>query len=219
MTMFSQDTIDFLADLRANNTRDWFEENRGTYHAAVRDPARAFAAELSLRLGECGHGEVSSKIFRINRDLRFSKDKTPYNTHAHMAFRPAEAGPDGPVWMVGLEPGRLSLGAGVMGFTPRQIAAWRESVAGPAGEMLQRDLDHLLTRGASLSDPDLARVPKPYSPDHPRADLLRRKGLVVWRHSKEPQMACGADGPARCADQLKGFAPVMIWLKQIIQAA
>jgi len=219
MTMFSQDTIDFLSNLRANNTRDWFEENRSTYHAAVRDPAKAFAAALSELLMARGQGEVSPKIFRINRDLRFSKDKTPYNTHVHMAFRPANAGPAGPVWMVGLEPGKLSLGAGIMGFTAGQLETWRKSVAGPAGEMLQRDLDHLLKRGASMSNPDLVRVPKPHAADHPRSHLLRRKGLVIWSHTDDPQMVLGPEGPARCADRLKDFAPVMIWLSETLWAA
>lgn len=217
MTMFSQDTIDFLAALRATNTRGWFEENRSAYHATVRDPAQAFAGTLSHLLEESSRGPVASKIFRINRDLRFSKDKTPYNAHVHIAFQPGGAGPDGPAWMVGLEPGKLSLGAGIMRFTPRQLAAWRESVAGPAGAVLQRDLDHLVDRECSLSEPDLVRVPKPFAADHPRGDLLRRKGLVVWWHTEDTRMAYGPEGPARCQEQLQACAPIMIWLSETIQ--
>ncbi|PUB09782.1 uncharacterized protein (TIGR02453 family) [Yoonia sediminilitoris] len=218
MTMFSHDTIDFLAALRANNSRAWFEGNRGAYHDAVRDAARDFAETLSSLLEMHGHGPVTPKIFRINRDLRFSKDKTPYNAHVHIAFRPADAGPDGPAWMVGLEPGKLTLGAGIMQFAPSQLDAWRESVAGPAGAQLQRDLDNLRKRGCSLSDPDLVRVPKPYEKDHPRADLLRRKGLVVWWHTDDTHMAFGPEGPARCQEKLQTFAAVMVWLGQTLQA-
>ncbi|WP_413717296.1 DUF2461 domain-containing protein [Silicimonas sp. MF1-12-2] len=216
--MFSQDTIDFLAALRANNSRDWFEDNRKTYHAAVREPAREFAEALSELLEAWGQGPVTPKIFRINRDLRFSKDKTPYNTYVHMAFRPSVSGPDGPALMVGLEPGRLTLGAGIMRFGPRQLETWRETVAGPAGAMLQRDLDHLLERGASLSEPDLVRVPRPFAGDHPRSDLLRRKGMVVWRHTLATNMAYGPEGPARCQERLKAFSPIMIWLSETMHA-
>lgn len=214
MTMFSQDTIDFLAALRANNTRDWFEENRSAYHAAVRDPAQEFAETLSRLLEESSRDPVASKIFRINRDLRFSKDKTPYNAHVHIGFQPAGAGPDGPAWMVGLEPGKLTLGAGIMRFTPRQLEVWRESVAGPAGALLQRDLDHLLRRGSSLSDPDLVRVPRPFPEGHSRGDLLRRKGLVVWWRTEDTRMAFGPEGPTRCKEQLQAFTPTMIWLRK-----
>ena len=219
MTMFSQQTIDFLAALRANNNREWFEDNRGAYHVAVRDAARDFAETLSSLLEAHGQGPVTPKIFRINRDLRFSKDKTPYNAHVHLAFRPAEAGPGGPAWMVGLEPRRLTLGAGIMQFAPRQLEAWRQSVAGPAGAMLQRDLDHLLNRGSNLTEPELVRVPKPYEQGHPRSDLLRRKGLVVWWHTDDPEMAFGPEGAARCREKLQAFAPIMIWLDQTMQAA
>ena len=218
MTMFSQDTIDFLAALRANNSRDWFEKNRSAYHATVRDPAQAFARTLCRLLEESGHDPVASRIFRINRDLRFSKDKTPYNAHVHIGFQPGGAGPDGPAWQVGLEPGKLSLGAGILRFTPRQIEAWRESVAGPAGALLQRDLDHLLRRGFSLTDPDLVRVPKPYPVDHSRGDLLRRKGLVVWWHTKDTPMTFGPEGPTRCKEQLEACAPIMIWLSETMHA-
>lgn len=218
MTMFSQNTLDFLGALRGNNTRDWFEENRTTYHAAVRDPAREFAETLSLLLEECELGPVGSKIFRINRDLRFSKDKTPYNTHVHIGFQPAGAGPEGPAWMIGLEPGKLTFGAGIMQFTPRQLGLWRESVAGPAGAMLQRDLDHLLDRGGSLSEPDLVRVPKPFAADHPRDDMLRRKGLTVWRHTEKTGMAFGPEGPTKCKEQLEAFTPIMIWLRETMHA-
>lgn len=218
MTMFSQDTINFLTGLRANNSREWFDENRDTYNVAVRDAARDFGKTLSSLLEAEGHGPVTRKIFRINRDMRFSKDKTPYNAHVHMAFRLAEAGPDGPAWMVGLQPGKLTFGAGIMQFAPRQLEAWRESVASPAGAMLQRDLDHLLKRGCSLSDPDLVRVPRPFEKDHPRSDLLRRKGLVVWWQTDDTQMAFGPQGPARCREKLQAFAPVMIWLGQTLRA-
>jgi uncharacterized protein (TIGR02453 family) len=219
MTTFSQDTINFLTGLRANNSREWFDENRDTYHVAVRDAARDFGETLSSLLEAQGQGPVTPKIFRINRDLRFSMEKTPYNAHVHMALRPADAGPDGPAWMFGLEPGKLTLGAGIMQFAPRQLEAWRESVAGPAGAMLQRDLDHLLKRGSSLTYPDLVRVPRPFEQDHPRRDLLRRKGLVVWWHTDDTQMAFGPEAPARCQEKLQAFAPVMIWLGQILQAA
>lgn len=217
MTMFSKETVAFLTALRENNNRDWFEDNRARFHAVVRDPAQDFAAELSRLLEVRGKRQITARIFRTHRDLRFSKDKTPYNTHVHISFLPADAPPEAPACMVGLEPGKLTLGAGMLRFTPRQLERWREGVAGPRGAELQDMTDVLLGRGCSLPEPELARVPKPYAQDHPHGDLLRRKGFAIWWHSEDTELSYGPDGPERCLEKLASFEPVTDWLIATVQ--
>src|SRR4051794_41802538 len=81
----------FLAGLREHNDRDWFNAHKATYESAVKGPAEALLAYLEPELAALTGGPVSGKIFRIHRDVRFSKDKRPYNAHLHIAF-PARGG-------------------------------------------------------------------------------------------------------------------------------
>lgn len=219
MSGFSAESVAFLAALRDRNDREWFEANRDVYDRAVRDAARDFAAALEVELAAALGQACESRIFRINRDLRFSRDKTPYHTHVHMSFWPSAAGASGPVWMLGLEPGKLTVGAGTMRFAPAQLQRWRDSVSGPAGADLSQRLDRLATAaGARLSEAALVRVPAPYPNDHVRADLLRRKGIVVWRDLEGPERAYGAAGPGRCRSALLDFEPVVEWLRSHVAA-
>ena len=85
--LFSPETLKFLRALKKNNTRDWFHENKAWYEAAWKTPANAFIEAMCFRLQAETDTEHSAKLFRIHRDIRFSKDKTPYNSHLHILFR------------------------------------------------------------------------------------------------------------------------------------
>ena len=214
MNWFSADTVAFLADLAAHNDRDWFEARREAYVTAVRDPARGFADALARGMTAVLGFPHAGKVYRINRDLRFSKDRTPYNTHVHITVWPQDTGAQGPTWMVGLEPGRLTLGAGIMGFSPAQLRAWRAAAVDRDGGELSGALSDLAEDGVRVSQPELKRVPAPYEDGHALAGLLRRKSLTVWR-DVEPTATCfGEAGPGNCADLLAAFVPVMVWLRR-----
>lgn len=92
MTHFSDDFLPFLRELAANNNRDWFNENRKRYEGQVREPWKAFVAQVIAVMGEIDSDmaevPVSKVTFRINRDVRFSKDKTPYNSHVSAGISP-----------------------------------------------------------------------------------------------------------------------------------
>ena len=86
------DTQAFLRDLRANNDRDWFNAHKATYERVYKAPAEAFVAELRPRLEALAGVTLGGKVFRIHRDVRFSKDKSPYNTHLHIGFQHQRSG-------------------------------------------------------------------------------------------------------------------------------
>ena len=144
------------------------------------------------------------RIFRIHRDVRFTKDKTPYNAHLQFSLSPdggCRAG--GPVWRFGLDPNGLPLGAGILVFSPAQLAQWRECGTGEEGAAIEAPLSKLTNEGARrLSNPELKPVPAPLSAEHPREAQLRRKGLSAWRDLSDPAIAFGTGGPARCAAEL-----------------
>ena len=106
-------TVEFLAALRSHNDRDWFAAHKADYEDHLKYPAEQFAAALASELAAATGKPHDYRIFRIHRDVRFAKDKTPYSAHLHISLSP-EGGcrEGGPVWMFGLDPDGLNLGAG-----------------------------------------------------------------------------------------------------------
>lgn len=172
-TLF-EDAHSFLTDLSENNNREWFQDHKTQYDTQIKRPAERFMADVTTWLSDQIGTTPKAKLFRPHRDVRFSKDKTPYHTHLHVLWTLA----DGRGWMMGISPTYATAGSGIMGFEKGQIDAYRAAIDRDAGA----ELETILTTGDwRLDDPELKRVPAPYSPDHPRAELLRRKSLVVWR--------------------------------------
>ena len=167
-----------LSDLARDNSRPNWERLRPRYEADLKAPALDLLDALAARLSAQGFGPVTTKLFRPYRDVRFSKDKTPYHTHLHMLWSLSE-GPNAPGLFYGISPDYVSLGCGAMAFDKEGLTRWRAAVDSDAGA-LSRLLDGLLGSGHRLGDAHLKRVPAPYPQDHPRADLLRRKGFAVW---------------------------------------
>ena len=207
---FPPTAMRFLADLTANNDRDWFAAHRDAYEATIRQPGEAFVEAMAPRLSAIAGQPMSGKIFRIHRDVRFSKDKRPYNTHLHVAFLPATgAGPTGSGFYLGLEPDRLVLGAGCFEFGER-LDAYRAAAADD--EVLADILAGLAADSYRLSDPELKRVPAPYPANHPHADLLRRKSVTAWRDTDDRRLIETAAVMDLCGETFARLTPLHRWL-------
>ncbi len=169
----------FFTDLGANNTREWFTEHKQRYQDDVRKPAELLCDLLAEDLSRDLDQKLAPKLFRIHRDVRFSKDKTPYKEHLHMMWRPVG---DGPVWFFGAAPDYLIVGCGKMQMDKPMLDRFRAAVDRD-GAALQAALDKIATiPGAKVGDAGAAplkRAPKPFAADHPQADLLKRKALTV----------------------------------------
>ena len=210
-TGFTQKTVDFLSSLRDNNTKDWFAAHRADYETFVKQPAAEFSESLQEQLAELTGIEHGAKILRIFRDLRFSKDKTPYNTFVRMALYP-DTGGTPPAWMFGIDPDGVTIGVGIMQFEKPQLESYRNLVAGASGEALQATLDSLEPLGVRCSEPELKRVPRGFDAEHPRAEHLRRKGLVVWSDLGKPRQGLGRSGIERSMSRYEKLLPVFEWL-------
>ena len=186
---FSPEALSFLSDLKANNTKEWFAANKSTYESYVKEPGKQFAGAMSLALRDATGLDHGSKIFRINRDLRFSKDKTPYNAHLHMAFVPKEQEGQPPMWFFGLSPEKLSLGCGVFQYDKQALVAFRSAMAGPKGAELIQLTTGLRAAGLRVGEPELKRVPPGFDKDHPHGEALRRKGFAAWIDVSDPTFA------------------------------
>ncbi len=205
---FAPDALRFLAELKANNSRDWFAQNRAAYDTFVKAPAKGFAAEMTHALGALTGREHDSKIFRINRDIRFSKDKTPYNAHIHMAFTPRGLTGTPPMWFFGVSPEALSLGCGVFQYDKAGLTAFRTAMAGPQGAELLALSQRLRDAGVRIGEPALKRVPPGFDKDHPHAEALRRKGFSAWIDRDDPGSVTVPGVVARVVEDLAPLLPV-----------
>ncbi len=190
---FTTGTLEFLRDLKQNNKREWFQSKKADYENGVKNPAKAFAIAMEGELERLAGAAQKAKIFRINRDIRFSKDKTPYNTHIHMSWTNRDGEQGGPAFMFGLSPEYCTLGCGVFEFSKPKLETFRGHVAGGAGEKLAEIIGGLEKSGVRISEPDLKRVPSGFPADHRQARFLRHKGIAAWRDLDGPQDAVVAD--------------------------
>lgn len=206
---FPADGTTFLRELAANNNRPWFEANRAKYKSALEAPAKLFLKEMEQALAQRFGEAFTGKIFRQHRDLRFSKDKTPYNTHQRMAFFAEGDGQDAWGFYFSLEPEGFVLGGGVMGFSAPRLENFRQLVineqVGPALESL---LSGLVRDGFRLESSELKRVPAGFDKTHPREALLRRKSLTLWRDFTGHEAIAEGAAVAFCIGMIEDLSPL-----------
>ncbi len=209
--------LEFFEDLEDNNHKAWFDEHRATYLADVKAPMQALLDELEDEFG-------TAKLFRINRDIRFSTDKRPYKTGQGAMI---DRGGKGTLY-VHVDADGLMVGCGAPHLDRDQVLRWREAVAGTAGEELAEIVAGLRRASYTVGtlggegiteDGDLKRVPKPYPPDHPRADLLRLKAIVAARSWARPRWLSTRRTVAEVRKAWTRTAPLADWLDRHVGPA
>ena len=172
------DAQSFYRALAKDNTKAFWEANKPSYDTALKAPALDLMADLSPPLSALSGTPVKAKLFRPHRDVRFSKDKTPYTTYLHMMWQLQSEAPQSPVFFFGIGQDYVTAGAGLMGFEKPMLENWRKLVDLDT-DHIQSIVHDLTEAGYRFRDPALKRVPAPYAKDHPAADLLRMKGVVA----------------------------------------
>ena len=215
---FPEEGVIFLRNLVENNDRDWFNENKSVYKNALEEPAKAFVSEMCARLAELSGEPMSGKIFRIYRDVRFSKDKTPYNTHLRIGFvgRGAKAKAVGASFYFSLEPDKIIFGSGCLQLTKEGLDLYRNAVLDEAtGGALVEALKALTAAGLTTHEPELKKVPRGFDADHPRADLLKHKGVTIWRELAESKELSTPKFTDSALAQFKTMVPLYTWLRDL----
>ena len=203
------DARSFLTELNQNNTRDWFTAHKDRYNATLKRPAILLLDRLSAQLQHKTALPVGTKLFRPHRDVRFSKDKTPYTTHLHMLW---QVGPGG--LFFGISPEYVRLGGGIMAMTRDQLDRWRAAMADDShGAEFHQLCAPLADQGYATEHPELKRVPAPYPKDHPRENLLRRKSMTFWRDLPANEWPLSSTALDRGFDQL---LPIVERLNQFL---
>lgn len=188
MTYFTSRTFAFLRDLADHNDRDWFAENRHRYEAHVKEPAQRFILAMGQDLDRISPHlradprPVGGSLFRIHRDVRFSKDKSPYKNHTGIQFRHA-AGKDAhaPGLYLHIEPRNCFLGMGAWRPASPALKRIRTALVEHPDDWIQATRDPEFTGSLELGGDSLVRGPRGFDPDHPLAEDLKRKDFVAVR--------------------------------------
>jgi uncharacterized protein (TIGR02453 family) len=220
---FTKRALSFFRGLARHNEKPWFEAHRDEYEAGVRQPMRELIEDLDARFAEFAPeigGDPKRSMFRIYRDIRFSKDKSPYKTHAACWFHhlnaartvgaEADAGSAG--YYFHLEPGgRSMIGAGIW-MPPRpQLNKLREAIAkDPKGfDKMARSIP---SRFGGLDDEGaLKRMPRGYAEDHPAAKWLRFQSFTSGRTLTDAQVTSGSLA-SFLAREYEALLPLVRWM-------
>jgi uncharacterized protein (TIGR02453 family) len=220
--MLQQSTIKFLKDLKKNNNRDWFEKNRAVYEAAREDFTRFIQGIIDR------HGKKDPSIknllakdcmFRINRDVRFSKDKSPYKTNFGASInRGGRKAWENAGYYFHLEPGRSFAGGGIWMPEAPRLKEIRQEIDYNFNDFkkiihskkfktvygaLDRSSEYLLTR-----------VPKGYEPTNPAADYLRLKSFVAMVTINDAELITGK-GEAKTLEAFSALQPLIEFFNTI----
>ncbi|WP_229231744.1 DUF2461 domain-containing protein [Sinomonas cyclohexanicum] len=201
---FPAEGTEFYAGLEENNTKEWWTEHKDVYERAVRGPMTALLDELSTEFGE-------AKAFRPYRDVRFSKDKSPYKTHQGGFAQTTE----GTGYYLHLDADGLTVGGGYHSPAPAQIARFRAAVDAPAsGGELQQIVDALRADGYAINGERLKTVPREYAKDHPRGELLKHKSLTAGKAFGTPEWLGTPEALERVRASWTELRPLVEWLTE-----
>jgi len=201
-TGFRPEAIDFLADLAQNNDRGWFQPRKADYERLLKEPMEAFVAALADSLDRHKvplQADPKTSIFRIYRDTRFAKDKSPYKTHLGASF-PWVEGAGGDVSMshtehgngayFHLQPGENFAGGGMWHASKPKLDAFRQAILDDERRVrgALEDKAFLAEFGSVDSHETLKRVPPGFPADHPMADMFRYKDIVFGRRLSDEEV-------------------------------
>ncbi|HKI29301.1 MAG TPA: DUF2461 domain-containing protein [Actinomycetota bacterium] len=178
MRYFDDDALAFLGDLKRHNDRAWFNEHKDRYERSLRQPFLDFISDVGPELRSISSNLVADprpsggSLFRIHRDVRFSRDKSPYKTHAGAHFQLGGKGVHGPGYYLHLEPGGCFVAGGMWMPEPEVLLAIRRRIA---------DEPAAWKKGRGTLDPSeetLKRPPRGFDADHPMIEDIKRKSFT-----------------------------------------
>ena len=224
---FPKEGINFLKDLKENNNRNWFNANKKIYTESLLSPAQSFVSELGEKLSNAlvdirydTKATGSGSIMRIYRDIRFSKDKTPYRTRLGLIFW---EGPgkkmQHPGFHIGISPDMATIHGGMYHFSKEIIPKYRDAVvANDTGVRLEKILAKLKKTGYKIGGVHYKRIPRGYESEHERADLLLHNGLYA-EYSKIPRkLLSSPELVDHCLEHCIAMSSLHNWLVERDQA-
>ncbi|HEV7209712.1 MAG TPA: DUF2461 domain-containing protein [Mycobacteriales bacterium] len=197
---FPDRLLPFYEGLAADNSKAYWSDHKAVYQQCVAEPMQALLDELGPEFGE-------AKFFRPYRDVRFSKDKTPYKTHAA-----AVVGDGSAALYLQLGADGLLIAGGCYHAAADQVQRYRAAVTDPAGAQLAALLDGLRGEGWQVGGDRLKRPPRGSDADHPRAELMRHRTLTASRQDEPSDWLHTAEAIDVVRNRWRALAPLNGWL-------
>ncbi|HYR88846.1 MAG TPA: DUF2461 domain-containing protein [Terriglobia bacterium] len=186
LSTFPKEGLQFLRSLKRNNNREWFQKHKPMYEAHVKKPIQDLVQAIAVEFAQFAPEMVASpkvSVYRIYRDTRFSKDKSPYKTHAAAVFPRAGLGKhEGAAFYLHITPTELLIGGGLYMPSPEDLNAIRSHLAGHPEAFLAIVKGRTFRRlFGTVTGAQLSRIPAGFRPDHPVADYLKHKQFLAGR--------------------------------------
>jgi uncharacterized protein (TIGR02453 family) len=224
---FSKQTIKFFKDLKNNNSKQWFEENREIFDNHVMLDSQLFVAEMGQKLQKIASEIVAipktdKSIFRIYRDVRFSKDKTPYKTHLGILFW---EGPfkkmENPGFYFHIEPSKLFLAVGMHMMPKNLMQIYRESVIHKEhGNTLFKAIKKVEKSGTyKLGWKQYKKTPRGFDENHANAEYLLYGGIGFQYEESLPEIIHSHELIDYVYAKYKDMAPIHAWLREMTERA
>ncbi len=215
-TTIKKETLQFLKELKKNNERGWFDKNKDKFVAASEN----FIQFVQVLIDEVARFDKSvagldakKSVFRIYRDIRFSKDKSPYKTHfgAVLLGKGKSCGIAG--YYLHLEPGNAFLAGGVHMAEPQNLKAIREGISAQGNTFMKIIQDKNFKKNFTIEGEKLVNVPRGFDREDPMGDFLKYKDLVL-RHSVDDKMAVSDGFASYCSKVFKAMVPFNSFLNK-----
>jgi uncharacterized protein (TIGR02453 family) len=215
---FKREAIQFLADLAANNDRAWFQPRKADYERLLKEPMEDLCVALSERFAAKGvplEADPRTSLFRIYRDTRFSKDKSPYKTHMAASFplKGARKQAHGDGAYFHFQPGEMFMGGGMWHAEKPRLDAFRAQVLKKPEKVRAafEDANFVSVFKEVRTEDALKRIPAGYPADHPMADMFRWKDVIFGKRLSDAQVL-SAKLPDTLADSYAAAMPVLEFL-------
>lgn len=213
---FPDATLKFLRGIRRNNTKTWFDAHRSDYDEYFVAPAKQFVEAVGQKLSKLApeivaEPRINGSIFRINKDVRFSKDKRPYKDHLDFAFWEGEKKGSTSSLFLRVSPDGIYVGTGAHSC-PHFVKAFRPAVAEErSGKSLAGVARKLRKAGYELQGAHYKRMPRDFPADGPAAEFLLFEALYVVAEDK-PKVACTGELIDVCIKHWRATMPLHRWL-------
>ncbi len=218
---FSAETIDFLWELRMNNSKEWMEQNRGRYKAALKEPFDLFASKLAQGFKEKTEENVDWSVSRINRDTRYAKDKSPYRACRWVVLKePLVVGTAWkmrPAFYFELSPEGYTHGMGIYEATPDYLRAYREKIKSSLRVFAESIAKIAEKKEFTLMGEDYKRVDPAGLPAAVRPWYVKKNFYVAQSKGLEEMIFTG-ELPKRIVEEWESLLPLYRFLKNIKQA-
>lgn len=216
---FPKETLTFLRALERNNDKTWFDAHRAEYESRWVAPAKAFVVAAGEALTEIAprvraEPRVNGSIFRINRDVRFSKDKTPYKTTLDFWFWEGERKGAVSGFFMRVTPKYLGIGVGAHGFDKARLASFRDAVVEPgAARRLAKAVARVEKAGFPVKGEHYKRVPRGFEPQSELQErLIRHAGLWCGEDTDHPAAVHTGRLVGYAMTRWKKLEPLHRWL-------